>query len=274
MPELPEVQSTVDYLSSRLKGRLIKDCSILWARTIFTHNPTNFKKLIVGQRILEVTRRGKFIVISLGSQNASSTILVHLRMSGSVEVLPSSIARDPYDRVVIALDNKKEFRFNDVRKFGKIYLAHNPQSILGRLGIEPLSSEFSVQKLVEIIANKKGAIKPLLLNQTFIAGIGNIYADESLWLAKIHPKRSAASLKQNDFIRLHSAIRKVLQDAIELKGTDNGDDVVAGGMYQPNAYGREDLPCSRCNSKIIRIVVGQRGTHFCKRCQKFPQRIK
>jgi len=188
-------------------------------------------------------------------------------MSGTVEVLSSSINRDPYDRFILLLSNERELRFNDVRKFGKIYYCENPQEILGKLGIEPLSEEFTAGKLSGLISKKKGAIKPLLLNQSVIAGIGNIYADESLWLAKIHPTRSAQTLKKGEITNLHKAIIEVLKEAISLNGTDNGDEVVEGGLYQPKVYGRKELDCSRCKSKIVRIVVGQRGTHFCKRCQ-------
>lgn len=274
MPELPEVQSSVDYLAPRLKGRSITECSILWERTLATHSQSDFKKLILNHTIYQVTRRGKFIVIWLKSGKHKSAILIHLRMSGTVEVISSKISRDPYDRIILSLNNNKELRFNDVRKFGKIYLCDDPTIILNHLGIEPLAPDFSNSKLLGMLKNKAGAIKPLLLNQRFIAGIGNIYADESLWLARIHPLRTAKSLKEDEISALHSAIVKILNEAIELKGTDNGDEVVSGGLYQPKVYGRTNSACLRCGDKLSRIVVAQRGTHFCKTCQKPPRKSK
>lgn len=268
MPELPEVQSTVEYLSSRISGCLIQSCRILWARTIATHSPKTLTNLLVGKRISKVSRRGKYIVINLEALDHNAALLIHLRMSGSVEVVSNAIERDPYDRVIISLDNEKELRFNDVRKFGKMYFCNCADTYLQKLGIEPLSKDFKPDMLVSMISRKKGAIKPLLLNQGFIAGIGNIYADESLWLAKIHPTRLAQTIKKNEVLALHSAIIQVLEEAILLKGTDNGDYVVEGGMYQPKVYGRGKENCPSCGTKISRIVVGQRGTHFCGKCQK------
>lgn len=264
MPELPEVQSTVDYLAPKITGRTIKSCSVLWPRSLATHSDTELNTILSGKKITNVSRRGKYITIWLGS----SALLVHLRMSGTLEVLSSDISKDPYDRFILTLNGDKELRFNDVRKFGKIYFCDNPEIVLGKLGVEPLSEQFSVEVLSAILNRKKGAIKPLLLNQNLIAGIGNIYADESLWLSKIHPTRKADSLKKREISALYSAIVEVLNEAILFKGTDNGDYVVEGGMYSPKVYGRSEAACNRCGHRISKIVVGQRGTHFCGKCQK------
>jgi formamidopyrimidine-DNA glycosylase len=268
MPELPEVQATVDYLNQRVKGRTILSCEVMWNRTLATHNSLEIRKFLVGSKIEKVLRRGKYIILDLSHKRDKLALLIHLRMSGSIEVISEKHERDPYDRFVLTLDNAKELRFNDVRKFGKIYLCPEANQILSKLGPEPLSSKFTVETMLSLFKGKKGAIKPLLLNQSFIAGIGNIYADESLWYAKIHPQSPAHCLSPKDISNLHFAIQKVLRKAIEMKGTDNGDEVVEGGMYQPKVYGRHNHSCTRCRSKIIRMVVGQRGTHYCSQCQK------
>jgi formamidopyrimidine-DNA glycosylase len=136
------------------------------------------------------------------------------------------------------------------------------------LGVEPLSSDFTPQLLGDLLKKRRTAIKRLLLDQSIVAGLGNIYVDESLWLAKIHPLKQANTVSRDQVGRLHEAIRSVLGEAIELLGTDFGDGVVDGGMYVPKVYGREGKGCSRCEGVIVRIVVGQRGTHYCRGCQR------
>jgi formamidopyrimidine-DNA glycosylase len=176
--------------------------------------------------------------------------------------------------VVFDLDNGQQLRFNDVRKFGKMWVAIDPEEVTGAIGPEPLAADFNLPKFRSLVQSRSGVIKPLLLNQTFLAGVVNIYADESLWLAKIHPLRKADSLSETEIAALYRSIRKVLRKAIDDQGTDAGDGVIEGA-YEPRVYGREGQPCYRCRRPIHRITVGQRGTHFCPHCQpKHHRRTK
>jgi formamidopyrimidine-DNA glycosylase len=194
-------------------------------------------------------------------------MLVHLKMSGSLKMHTPAVPISKHDRVIFDLDNGQQLRFNDVRKFGRVYWVADPEEITGKHGPEPLDDSFTLKKFRELIATRSGAIKPLLLNQNFLAGVGNIYADESLWSAKIHPLRKVDSLKDAEVAALYRSIRKILNRAIDDQGTDAGDNVIEAGDYTPKVYGREGLPCRRCGTIIHKSWVGQRGTHFCPHCQ-------
>jgi formamidopyrimidine-DNA glycosylase len=198
-------------------------------------------------------------------------LLIHLKMSGKLNVVDRSAPIEKHDRVVFDLDSGQQLRFNDVRKFGKMWVVIDPEEITGAIGPEPLDAAFNLPKFRALVQSRSGAIKPLLLNQTFLAGVGNIYADEALWLAKIHPLRKADSLSEAEIAALYRSIRKVLRQAIEDQGTDAGDGVIEGD-YAPRVYGREGLPCYRCHQPLHKILVGQRGTHFCPQCQPKRQR--
>jgi len=187
-------------------------------------------------------------------------------MSGKLRVVDHTEPLAKHDRVVFELDDGRQLRFNDVRKFGKMWLVADPEMVTGSIGPEPLDRTFTLPKFRELVRSRSGAIKPLLLNQEFLAGVGNIYADESLWLARIHPLRKTDSLTEAEVAALYRSIRKVLRTAIEDEGTDAGDGVIEGD-YQPRVYGRTARPCYRCHQPIQRMVVAQRGTHFCPQCQ-------
>jgi formamidopyrimidine-DNA glycosylase len=268
MPELPEVESTVRYLAERVVGKTITRADVLWPRTIATHSPKEFNSRLTGFKIADVFRRGKFIAVT--DRERSRFVFVHLRMSGSLDVVSESSPVSTHDRAILHLSNGKTIRFNDTRKFGRIYLADDPDLVVGKLGIEPLSNEFTPAVLSSILSQRSTRIKGLLLDQTAIAGLGNIYVDESLWKAAIHPATPAKRVSPKKCHALHQAIVETLSEAIELSGTDFGDHVVEGGMYSPVVYGRESEPCSRCGSIIRKITVNQRGTHFCPRCQRAP----
>lgn len=267
MPELPEVETTARYLRDRVLGARIIDAKVSWARTIATSTPRRFIDEIVGAEIQDIFRRGKFIGISI-EHRSKRFLFAHLRMSGSFDVVSKDLPIGAHDRVLLYLDNDKSIRFSDPRKFGRIYLCRDPQEIVGKLGIEPLSDECTVSFLTQILQRHRGSIKPLLLNQSVLAGIGNIYADEVLWKSNIHPLTSAARIPTKHIEALHANIKSTLTTAITLAGTDFGDGVVDGGMYVPSVYGREDEPCERCSTPIKKIIVGQRGTHFCPKCQR------
>lgn len=195
-------------------------------------------------------------------------LLIHLKMSGRLAVLPADWPANKHDRVVLALDNGCQLRFNDARKFGRVYLVDDAQDILGRLGPEPLDEAFTLKAFRARLAGRSGALKPLLLDQAFIAGVGNIYADEALWRARLHPQRKAASLAPDEVGRLYRAIRAALREGIA-RGGSAIDWVYPEGAYQDyfRVYGRSGQACRRCGTPVERIVVGQRGTHFCPCCQ-------
>jgi formamidopyrimidine-DNA glycosylase len=176
--------------------------------------------------------------------------------------------RGPYDHTVFKLDDGWELRFSDARKFGKVFLVEDPQAVLAKLGPEPLDPEFTPAVLLTCLQGRSRAIKPLLLEQSFIAGIGNIYADEALHRAKIHPLRPADRLADDEVEHLYHAIQAALQQGIERNGASI-DWVYRGGDYQNHfrVYGREGEPCPACGTTIEKIVVSQRGTRFCPRCQ-------
>jgi formamidopyrimidine-DNA glycosylase len=271
MPELPEVESTVRYLRERITGLTITDVHLHWPRSVATHTPQQFKKTVSGLTIETVSRRGKFIVIA-SHEPSPYFMFVHLRMSGSLDVVAQQSPLAAHDRAILNLSNGKSLRFNDTRKFGRIYLCKDPEQVIGSLGVEPLSAHFSPELLHEATRTRTTRIKTLLLDQRVIAGLGNIYVDESLWKANIHPLTPARKLSASDCSRLQSAIVETLREAIDLSGTDFGDGVVDGGMYRPVVYAQNGKPCARCGTTITKIVVHQRGTHLCPRCQRAPRR--
>jgi formamidopyrimidine-DNA glycosylase len=226
--------------------------------------------------VVDVARRGKFITMQLGT---GQTLLTHLRMTGKLLILSPDVdpLADPHVRVCFQLDDGRWLVFSDTRKFGRMYLVDDPLEVLGKLGPEPLSDAFNPTRLTELFAGRTGRIKPLLLNQSFLAGLGNIYADEALWRARIHPLRGAATLTSDEVARLHDGIVSVLREAIADGGTSLRDNQYRqpdgeAGAYQDllAIYGRAGRNCPRCGATVERLVVGQRGTHICPRCQVLP----
>jgi len=271
MPELPEVETTVRYLKERVEGLTIQSATVLWERTIAFNQAKSFSASLAGSVIAEVFRRGKFVGMKiLGDQE--QFLYTHLRMSGSLDVIPSSFPIASHDRVVISLSNGKSIRFNDTRKFGRMYLTFSSAEFEQSIGVEPLGDDFTPVFFQHLLSKRKGAIKPTLLDQSIIAGLGNIYVDESLWNARIHPLTPAHTISPAKALKLHCAIRTILSEAVTLLGTDFGDGVVDGGMYRPQVYGRTHEPCIACGTKIRRLIVGQRSTHVCPKCQPSPRR--
>lgn len=267
MPELPEVEATAQYLSERVTDAKVTAVRVLWERTIFTPSVSEFSKTLVGSEIVRVFRRGKFVVLEL-SKKTRTYLFIHLRMSGSLDVIASSNELHKHDRLDLLLSTGRSIRFHDTRKFGRAYLYNSLDEIEQKIGIEPLSPLFTPEKLYELLQARNAQIKPFLLNQSVIAGLGNIYVDEALWEAKIHPLTQTSTLSLTKAAILHDSIQRVLGEAISKLGTDFGDNVVHGGMYSPKVYGRGGEECLRCGKEVIRIVVGQRGTHICTVCQK------
>jgi len=282
MPELPEVETVARGLQVSLVGRTIVGVDVRWARSVMPPDPAAFVRCITGQTVADVGRRGKWVVVALSGGGSAKdlcpTLLVHLRMTGQLVLEPADRPDDRHIRVLFFLDDGRCLRFSDVRKFGRLWLVDDPAQVLGGLGPEPLADDFTAARLGEMLARRRGRIKPLLLNQRFLAGLGNIYTDEALWRARVHPLRRADTLIPAEVRRLHRAIRSVLRAAIASGGTTLPD----AAYQQPDGrsgefagqlavYGRGKQSCLRCGTTIERIVVSQRGTHFCPRCQPWPE---
>jgi formamidopyrimidine-DNA glycosylase len=275
MPELPEVQTIVnDLQTAGIVGQTITGVDVYWPATIATGSPENFRDHIQGKTILGVGRRGKLMLFEL---DEGWLLGVHLRMTGRFE-LRADHPRDKHIHVVMALKDGRRLLFRDTRKFGRFYLVQDRLSITGALGLEPLSFQFTAGKLASILAGRKRRIKPLLLDQGVIAGLGNIYVDEALWAARIHPLCKADGLSWPAQIKaLHRSIRGVLRQGLRNAGTTLGGG--KGNFYslesargrnadQLKVFRRTGQPCPRCRTPIERIVVAQRSTHLCPRCQK------
>lgn len=269
MPELPEVEATVVYLRERVVGRRIIGGVVGWRRSV---GSADFEHLIIGGLIVGVRRRGKFFLIDLTYPMGKRVLVGHLRMSGQMDVVAADSPRGSHDRVVLGLDDGREVRFSDPRKFGRLRLVEDELHVTRKLGVEPLSSQFTEKFLLGGLSRSRRMIKPLLLDQTFIAGLGNIYVDEVLWESRIHPQQESARIPPQKVGVLATAIPQVLRAAIAASGTDFGDGVVPYGGFTPKVYGRSGDPCLRCGTRLRRIVVGQRGTHLCPRCQVFRGR--
>lgn len=265
MPELPEVETFARALKPELIGHTIISADLRWARTLATPSPAQFKKQIAGQKIVDVSRRAKYLILNLEAYN----LLIHLRMSGDLIIRQGKIKPAKHDRLILQLSTQNYLAFNDTRKFGRVWLTDQPDKILGRLGPEPLEKNFTAQWLFENLHARKRSLKPLLLDQTFIAGLGNIYTDECLHIAKLHPLASSNNVTQEQAASLRKAIRAVLKDGIRRNGASI-DWVYRGGEFQNyfRVYGREGQPCPACAAKIQKLTVGQRGTHICPNCQR------
>ncbi len=265
MPELPEVETIARTLRPALVDAEIRDADVRWARTVATSSARKFREQIRGQKILAVGRRAKFLHLTL----SAGSLFVHLRMSGDLFIKGENDPPEKHDRVRFSLSNGTILVFNDTRKFGRVWLTDNPDSVIGHLGPEPLSDEFTSQWLYDNLRRRHRQLKPLLLDQAFLAGLGNIYTDESLHRARLHPLAASDSVKREQAERLHEAIRATLTEGIRRNGASI-DWVYRGGEFQNyfRVYDREGKPCPVCGTKIQRLVVGQRGTHICPKCQK------
>jgi formamidopyrimidine-DNA glycosylase len=264
MPELPEVETISRKLKPDLAGRTILSADLRWPRTLAFPSPRKFKARIRGQKILDVGRRAKFLILRLSDLH----LLIHLRMSGDLSIRDSTIRPETHDRLVIKLSGNKSLVFNDTRKFGRVWLTADPEEVLGKLGPEPLGADFTVEWLHAALLRKHRQLKPLLLDQTFLAGLGNIYTDEALHMARLHPLTVSNSVTAEQAQSLHEAIHSVLNEGIRRNGA-SFDWVYRGGEFQNyfRVYDRKDQECPVCGTKIHRILVGQRSTHFCPGCQ-------
>ncbi len=298
MPELPEVETVARDLQRWVAGATIADAEVRWERTI--RHPLPAERFIAelrGATIQRVGRRAKSVLLYLAD---GRVMTVALRMTGALIVAPPGTPEDKYARVVFSLADGRELRYRDVRKFGRIGLwerggvpragrkrvtkrkigerqaPYRVGDVFARHGPEPLARSFSAKRFAARLKGRSARLKTLLLDLSFIAGVGNIYADEALWRARLHPLRGADTLTPVEIRRLHRSVRAVLRQGIANRGSSFGDYVGADGEPGANAerlavYRRTGEPCLRCGRPISRIVVGQRSTHFCPYCQALAE---
>ena len=273
MPELPEVETVVqDLLKAGIAGSFISDAKVACPKVIAELTAEEFLKNIINRKIITVSRRAKFIVFTLDGQ---FSLLIHLRMTGHLFLKQSDSVLEKHEHIALIFNDGRHLTFWDMRGFGRIYLTKTPQKLLSHLGVEPLEKAFSLKYLERGLQSRR-KIKPLLLDQSFICGIGNIYADEALWQAGIHPETSSNTLDKKQQKNLHAAIIEILKNAIANRGTSlnmersNFSSIDASFGKNSNflkTHNRKDLPCYRCKTKIIKIKVAQRGTYLCPNCQ-------
>jgi len=274
MPELPEVETVVrDLISHNICGCKISDVSVTWPRIITPLTAELFAKAVKELTLTQITRRGKYIIIQLCD---GSSLYIHLRMTGKLQVHPHTFKAGKHDHIVFGLSDKRKLVYNDTRKFGRVTLTKKVHPSVAALGPEPLEKEFTKIWLSKALAGKSRKMKPLLLDQSFIAGLGNIYVDEVLWQARIHPERLSSSITPRESNALHKAIQSVLKCGIKNSGTTLGNGEsnfysVAGhrgrNADQLKVFRRTGQPCPNCGTTIERLIVGQRSTHICPKCQ-------
>jgi formamidopyrimidine-DNA glycosylase len=281
MPELPEVETIVRSLrnpadwpfaaaqSLRQRpgviGRQITSADLLWQRTLAFPEPEEFLCQIQGRTIRDVKRRGKFVVLLLNE----GYLLTHLRMSGDLRVDEGNADLLTHDRLVLNFADAARLIFNDTRKFGRVWLVKDMDQVTGGLGPEPLDAGLNADSMYERWHRSGRAIKTLLLDQSLLAGVGNIYSDEALFLAKLHPQRPGNSLSLEESGRLLQAVRVVLEEGIRRNGASI-DWVYRGGDFQNyfKVYQRTGEACTVCGTPIERLIIGQRSSHFCPHCQR------
>lgn len=280
MPELPEVETVVRGLQAVLPGKRI--LTVRLGKTDFIDDPAALELELPGKTISCVRRHGKFLVFDLESRSGLSAsspdgaLLVHLGMTGQLTISRSDSPVAPHTHAFFALDDGRELRYTDIRRFGRIRMLSNGDhsDALGKLGLDPL--EASEAEFSEKIRGRRAMVKALLLNQSVLRGMGNIYTDESLWRARINPKRIGANLKPTETKRLYRAVQDVLREAIRLRGSSVSDYVDANGQrgefqLRHRVYQREGKKCFRCKTAIRRVIVAGRSSYFCPHCQPAPR---
>lgn len=278
MPELPEVETVVRLVRPKLVGRRIVGARVEWPRTVGELGPDAFARAVEDTRVARVWRRAKYIVIDLErAGSAAGNLLIHLRMTGRLQVDRASSDDLPYTRVELPLDKGAILRFIDVRKFGRFEFRANLDRAFDHLGPEPLDGLWDADQFSRELRARKRQLKPLLLDQSFLCGLGNIYVDEALHRSGLHPLRRADRVPGPRAQRLFAEIQATLGEAIEREGSsfDTFYRTPEGrpGSYQHQfrVYGRQGKPCKSCGRRLVKIVVGQRGTHLCTRCQPAPR---
>ncbi|HXG26086.1 MAG TPA: bifunctional DNA-formamidopyrimidine glycosylase/DNA-(apurinic or apyrimidinic site) lyase, partial [Candidatus Binatia bacterium] len=296
MPELPEVETVARDLRGLVVGARISELRVNWLKTLRSQDEGAFADAVVGRAITGTSRRAKLVVLDLdGGLSASGAplpddglaITIHLKMTGQLFVVRADLPEDPYVRLVLSFEDGRELRFRDIRKFGRVGLARRDPAtgdLHGELGgertfkgfgPEPLDPGFTSRAFSRRLRARRGRLKPLLMDQSFVAGVGNIYADEALWAARLHPLRSTRSLRPGDAGRLYRELVRILAEAVARRGSSIDDYTAPEGdgemQERLQVYQRAGEPCPRCGRPIRRIVVGGRSTHFCSWCQRLPR---
>jgi formamidopyrimidine-DNA glycosylase len=285
MPELPEVETVARDLRPRIVGATISGVRVAWLRTLRSRDAEGFAAGVIGRRIEDVGRRAKLVVVELSGGYA---LTIHLKMTGQLFVVPASAPVDPYVRLVFELADGREIRFRDIRKFGKIglHVRHaatgelveltDDRATFAGLGPEPLDPAFTPDVLRHLAAGRRAPVKAFLLDQRRVAGVGNIYADEALFRARIHPLRPAGRLKRAEIERLHAAIVETLEAGIANSGSSIDDYLDSNGergsmQDEFLIHLREGQPCVRCGRPVVKLRAAGRGTYVCRRCQPVPR---
>jgi formamidopyrimidine-DNA glycosylase len=284
MPELPEVETIARELAPLVRDAVIADVWMDWPRVVRHPAPDAFTAGLRGRTILDVGRRAKWLVLDL---DGGAVLVIQIKMTGQLTVPPAAEPRDPHVHLALRLEDGRELRLRDVRKFARVGLyrrdeagtvldADDARELFAGHGPEPLEAAFTLGAFRRLLRARRGRVKSLLLDQSFVAGIGNIYADEALWRARLHPLRRADTLRPAGERRLYEAIRGVLSEAIEHRGSSIDDYTAPQGdgemQEHLDVYQRTGQPCHRCGRPIRRIVLGARGTHYCSWCQRLPRR--
>ncbi|HEX77461.1 MAG TPA: bifunctional DNA-formamidopyrimidine glycosylase/DNA-(apurinic or apyrimidinic site) lyase [Dehalococcoidia bacterium] len=271
MPELPEVETIKNDLEPHLVGRRFSDVALFWPDVVSWPSPEELVRRLPGQRAKKLERRGKYLIFELSSGHS---LIIHLKMSGNLLLNPDEDG--PYIRASFKFDDGTRLVFADRRKLGRIWLVADKEEVVKKLGPEPLHPAFTPQVLAQRLSRRPGPIKAVLLDQGALAGLGNMYADEALFEAGLHPLRPASSLSAEEVERLHRAIRQVLSSAVGNRGASTDSYVDAQGQkgtahFQFKVAHRRGGACPRCRTPIERLALRNRGTYFCPRCQKGPR---
>lgn len=280
MPELPEVETVVRGLRAVLPGRRILNVRL--GKTDFIEDPAALERDLPGSRVGSIDRHGKYIVVRLessGGRASAGSLLIHLGMTGQILVGPPEAPVAPHTHVFLALDDGRELRYVDVRRFGKMRLlaGDSPETRLEKLGLDAL--EATEDQFIALVKSRRARIKALLLDQTVLRGMGNIYTDEGLWRARIHPMRIGANLKDAELRRLYRAVRGVLNEAIRMRGSSISDYVDSDGrrgefQLRHRVYQRLGKKCFRGDATIRRAIVAGRSSYFCPACQRAPRKMR
>ncbi len=286
MPELPEVETIARDLRPLVVGRTITGAWTDWPRVVAHPEVGAFVAGVTGREVRGVERRAKWLLLDL---DGGLVLAIQVKMTGQLFVVPAAAPHDRHVHFAVDLDDGRQLRLRDMRKFARVGLYRRDEAgrvardgreagvaedLFAHHGPEPLDPSFTLARLHERLRARRGRLKPLLLDQSFIAGVGNIYADEALWRARLHPLRTVSTLRADDERRLHRSLLDVLREAVERRGSSVDDYTAPDGdgemQEHLRAYQRTGLPCLRCGRPMRRIVVGQRGTHFCSWCQRLP----
>lgn len=274
MPELPEVETIARYLNDGAVTHVpIREVIVFWPRTVQGEDVAEFRRALIRKTIERVTRRAKWLIFELDD---GQSVLIHLRMTGNLRITNGALP-EKHDRIIIDFENGKRLHYRDTRKFGRWKLVDSQRKAFAKLGPEPLGSTFTGKWLFEQLQQHRRILKPQLLDQSFLAGLGNIYVDEALFDAGINPTRLSDSVTKPEAAALCRSIRKVLRNSIENQGTSLGDGLSNYGFSEGKrgrnqlylkVYQRGGEPCTKCGHPIEKIVVAQRSTHFCSTCQR------